>query len=133
MLPNKKMVFLLVRLACATMAQIPFGIGPEFGIVPELVQEEVHAIRSFGALVAVLGHTATADETGAFCHPFDDHIHLVVRATLRIAEDKILRPCLLPLFSLAQTFLQLAGRGTVRSSQFFGVKPHFAFAVTRAR
>jgi hypothetical protein len=26
MLPSKKMVFLLVRLASATMAQIPFGI-----------------------------------------------------------------------------------------------------------
>ena len=27
MLPNNKMVFLLLRLACATMAQIPFGIA----------------------------------------------------------------------------------------------------------
>ena len=60
-------------------------------------------------------------------------IHLAIRAALRIAEDEIVRPCLLPLFPLAQTFHQPRGRGTVRSSQFFGVKPHFALAVTRAR
>jgi hypothetical protein len=31
--------------------------------VPELVQEEVHAIRSFLALIAMLGHTLLAVET----------------------------------------------------------------------
>ena len=42
----------------------------------------------------MFSHALSAIQAGAFCHPFDDHIHLTVRATLRIAEDKIVRPCL---------------------------------------
>jgi hypothetical protein len=78
-------VFLLIRLDCVTMAQITFGIAPE------LVEEEVHAVRLFLTLVAMPRHAPATVQTGTLRDALHSHIHFAVGIASRVAEDEFVR------------------------------------------
>jgi hypothetical protein len=59
-------------------------------LVAKLVQEKVHAERSLGALVVVLGHALPAVEAGAIDDTLDDHIHLAVGFAAAVGEDQLI-------------------------------------------
>ncbi len=56
-----------------TVAKVFSGKG-----VPELVEEEVLAMRSFGTLVAVFGHALSAIQVGAAGHALHNHVVFAV-------------------------------------------------------
>jgi len=72
--------------------------------VPEFVQKEVHAIRPFFTLVAMLGHAASTVRTGTFSDALHDHIHFAVGIASGVAEDEIVGPGILALFPFLQPF-----------------------------
>jgi len=49
--------------------------------VPELVEEEMPAVRSLDAFVSVFGHTLSAVQFGALGHALDDHVIFTVGIT----------------------------------------------------
>ena len=46
--------------------------------VPELVEEEMPAVRPFGAFVSVFGDALSAVQFGALGHALDDHVIFTV-------------------------------------------------------
>ena len=96
--------------------------------VPELVQEEVHTVRPFSALVVVLGYALPAVEPGALRDALDDHIHFAVGLASAVRNTRLVRRrAACASFRFFNRSIKTCGSGTTRSSQFFGVKPPLRF------